>query len=71
MRGNRLSNERLLVRVVDNDEDTAKELRRYIDALRSRRQFGLDFERHMPESVELIGRSIAVGDKVRFLPPCR
>lgn len=59
----------LLARVEDKDPDTAKELRRHIDALQSRRQFGLNFERHMPESVALTGRAISVGDKVRFLPP--
>lgn len=59
----------LLARVEDKDPDTAKELRRHIDVLQSRRQFGLNFERHMPESVALTGRPISVGDKVRFLPP--
>jgi adenine-specific DNA-methyltransferase len=59
----------LLARVADVDPDTAKELRRHIDALQGRRQFGLNFERHMPESVALTGRPISVGDKVRFLPP--
>lgn len=59
----------LLARVEDKDPDTAKELRRHIDALQSRRQFGLNFERHMPESVALTGRRISVGDKVRFLAP--
>jgi adenine-specific DNA-methyltransferase len=59
----------LLARVEVNDPDTAKELRRHIDALQSRRQFGLNFERHTPESVALTGRPISVGDKVRFLPP--
>lgn len=68
---NLLSNElrSLLARVEGKDPDTAKELRRHIDALQSRRQFGLNFERHMPESVDLIGRPISVGDKVRFIPP--
>lgn len=59
----------LLARVEEQDADTAKELRRHIDALRSGRQFGLNFERHMPESVALNGRPISIGDKVRFLPP--
>lgn len=59
----------LLARVEGQDPDTAKELRRHIDALQSRRQFGLNFERHTPESVALTGRPISVGDKVRFLPP--
>ncbi len=59
----------LLARVEDKDPEIAKEIRRHIDALQSRRQFGLSFERHMPESVALTGRPISVGDKVRFLPP--
>lgn len=59
----------LLARVEDTDPATAKALRRHIEALQGRRQFGLNFERHMPESVALTGRPISVGDKVRFLPP--
>ena len=59
----------LLERVEANDPGTAKELRRHIDALQNRQQFGLNFERHLPESVYLTGRPISVGDKVRFLPP--
>jgi adenine-specific DNA-methyltransferase len=59
----------LLARVEANDPATAKELSRHIDTLQSRRQFGLNFERHIPESVALPGRSISVGDKVRFLSP--
>lgn len=58
----------LLDRVASTDPATAKELRRHVDALQSRRQFGLNFERHTPESVALTGRSISAGDKVRFLP---
>lgn len=58
----------LLERVEANDPGTAKELRRHIEALQSRRQFGLNFERHTPESVALNGRPISAGDKVRFLP---
>lgn len=59
----------LLERVAAMDPGTTKELQRHIDALQSRRQFGLNFERHTPESVALTGRPISVGDKVRFLPP--
>ena len=58
----------LLDRVENFDSATAKELRRHVEALQSRRQFGLNFERHTPESVALTGRTISVGDKVRFLP---
>lgn len=58
----------LLDRVAKSDPATAKELRRHINSLQGRRQFGLNFERHTPESVALTGRPISVGDKVRFLP---
>ena len=37
--------------------------------LANRRQFGLNFERHAPENVELPGRLIRKGDKVRVLSP--
>ena len=44
------------------------ELDREFKALASRRAFGLNFERHQPESVELPGRPIRRGDKVHVLP---
>ena len=37
--------------------------------LQQRRAFGLNFERHTPEAVELYGRPVRVGDKVHILPP--
>ena len=37
--------------------------------LSARRPFGLNFERHAPECVELPGRPVRRGDKVRILPP--
>src|SRR4051794_24467507 len=46
----------------------AKELQREYDALADRRAFGLNFERHMPEVVELPGRRVRRGDKVHILP---
>ena len=46
-----------------------EELEREFKALASRRAFGLNFERHRPESVELPGRPVRRGDKVRVLPP--
>lgn len=58
----------LLDRVASSDPATAKQLRKHIETLQGRRQFGLNFERHIPESIALTGRSISVGDKVRFLP---
>lgn len=44
------------------------ELEREFRTLANRRSFGLNFERHRPESVELPGRPIRKGDKVRILP---
>lgn len=37
--------------------------------LGARRAFGLNFERHTPEAVELPGRPVRTGDKVHVLPP--
>jgi len=46
----------------------ADDLQREFDALADRRSFGLNFERHVPEAVELPGRKVRKGDKVRVLP---
>lgn len=46
----------------------ADDLQREYDALADRRSFGLNFERHVPEAVELPGRRVRKGDKVRVLP---
>ena len=46
----------------------AKDLRREVEALTDRRAFGLNFERHQPEAVELPGRKVRRGDKVHVLP---
>lgn len=62
----RLSN--LLRQVEAKDPQLAADLKREVDALAARRAFGLNFERHIPETVELPGRPIRRGDKVRFLP---
>ncbi|WP_431813746.1 site-specific DNA-methyltransferase [Kocuria sp. cx-455] len=40
-----------------------------ITALTKRRTFGLVFEQHQPEAVDLPGRAVRRGDKVRVLPP--
>ncbi|HCS82053.1 MAG TPA: site-specific DNA-methyltransferase [Alteromonas macleodii] len=45
------------------------DLEREFKALSSRRSFGLNFERHRPETVELPNRQVRKGDKVRVLPP--
>jgi adenine-specific DNA-methyltransferase len=47
----------------------AADIEQEISALTERRPFGLNFERHVPEAVELAGRKVRRGDKVRVLPP--
>lgn len=44
-------------------------IEREVRHLQERRSFGLNFERHQPESVDLFGRPVRRGDKVRMLPP--
>ena len=44
-------------------------LEREFRVLSARRSFGLSFERNRPENVELPGRPVRKGDKVRVLPP--
>jgi len=59
----------LIARAKAKDPALGNELDREFKALASRRAFGLNFERHRPESVELPGRPIRRGDKVHVLPP--
>ncbi|MQT12028.1 site-specific DNA-methyltransferase [Segnochrobactrum spirostomi] len=59
----------LIARAKARDSALGEELEREFKALASRRAFGLNFERHRPESVELPGRPVRRGDKVRVLPP--
>lgn len=59
----------LIARARARDSALGDELEREFRALASRRAFGLNFERHQPESVELPGRPVRRGDKVRILPP--
>src|SRR5438045_3621973 len=47
----------------------ARDLEREVAALAERRAFGLNFERHVPEAVELPRRKVRKSDKVRILPP--
>ena len=49
--------------------DLGTELEKEFRHLQERRAFGLNFERHTPEAVDLYGRPVRVGDKVRMLPP--
>lgn len=51
------------------DPQLGKDLEAEISTLMKRRTFGLVFERHKPEAVELAGRPVRRGDKVRVLPP--
>ncbi len=59
----------LIRQVAQRDETLAADLQREFAALADRRSFGLNFERHVPEAVELPGRPVRRGDKVRVLPP--
>lgn len=59
----------LLDRVERVDGSLAAELRAQIASLARRREFGLNFEKHKPETVELYGRMIRAGDKVRLINP--
>ena len=58
----------LIAQAKTKDATLGNELEREFRALANRRAFGLNFERHAPESVELPGRPIRKGDKVRVLP---
>lgn len=51
------------------DPQLGEDLESEFRALSSRRQFGLNFERHRPEAVQLPQRQVRRGDKVRILPP--
>ena len=58
----------LIAQAKAKDPELGKELEREFKVLASRRSFGLNFERHRPESAELPGRPVRKGDKVRVLP---
>jgi adenine-specific DNA-methyltransferase len=59
----------LISRVEEANPALAKELSEQVRKLADRRDFGLNFERHIPECVELPGRVVRRGDKVRFRDP--
>ncbi len=61
----RLTN--LLRHVAALDPQLGADLKREVEVLSGRRAFGLNFERHIPEAVELPNRPVRRGDKVRFL----
>jgi adenine-specific DNA-methyltransferase len=59
----------LLAQLAESNPDLASDLRREADTLGRRRPFGLNFERHIPETVQLPSRRVRRGDKVVFLAP--
>ena len=59
----------LLTRLRTENAGLAADIEREVAALSERRSFGLNFERHVPEAVDLPGRKVRTGDKVRVLPP--
>ena len=59
----------LIRQVAAQSPDLAREFEREVSVLSERRAFGLNFERHTPEEVELPGRPVRRGDKVHVLPP--
>ncbi len=58
----------LITQAKAKDPRVGADLEREFKALSSRLSFGLNFERHRPEAVELSSRPIRRGDKVRVLP---
>jgi len=59
----------LISKTKTKDPQLGADLEREFRALSSRLSFGLNFERHRPEAVELPQRPVRRGDKVRVLPP--
>jgi adenine-specific DNA-methyltransferase len=59
----------LIASVKSKDPQIGAELENEFREHASRLAFGLNFERHRPEVVELPRRSVRKGDKVRKLPP--
>lgn len=58
----------LIAQAKSKDPQMGMDLEREFKALSSRLAFGLNFERHRPEVVELPRRPVRKGDKVRILP---
>ncbi|GGD12599.1 site-specific DNA-methyltransferase [Nocardioides daphniae] len=59
-----------LLKAVENlDPQLGKDLISEIAPIRERVPFGLNFERHVPEAVQLPGHPIRKGSKVHVLPP--
>lgn len=58
----------LIFQAKSKDTQLGADLEREFKALSTRLPFGLNFERHSPEAVELPLRPVRKGDKVRVLP---
>lgn len=58
----------LIAKAKAKDSSLGSELEREFKVLSARLPFGLNFERHSPEAVELPLRPVRKGDKVRVLP---
>jgi adenine-specific DNA-methyltransferase len=59
----------LIAKAKAKDAQLGADIEHEFRALASRLSFGLNFERHSPEAVELPQRPVRRGDKVRLLPP--
>ena len=59
----------LIAQAKSKDPQMGADLEREFKVLSARQPFGLNFERHRPEAVELPQRPVRKGDKVRVLPP--
>ena len=59
----------LIAKAKATDPQLGADVEREFRALSSRLSFGLNFERHSPEAVELPQHPVRRGDKVRVLPP--
>lgn len=59
----------LIAQAKAKDPQLGVDLEREFKGLSARLPFGLNFERHSPEAVELPQRPVRKGDKVRVLPP--
>lgn len=59
----------LIAHTKAKDPQLGADLDREFKALSSRLPYGLNFERHRPEAIELPQRPVRKGDKVRVLPP--
>src|ERR1041385_1726221 len=59
----------LIRQLAAKSPELAQDIEREVSVLSERLAFGLNFERHTPEEVELPGRPVRRGDKVHILSP--